>query len=117
MKITNILAALLLACSACAAYAQEDGTPVGEVELGALIEEVGLGALIEAAETGDSDIQYVLGTMYQFGLGVPQDYGKAAQWFRKAAEQGLAGAQNNLGIKYDNGQGVPQDYGKAAQWY
>ncbi len=48
---------------------------------------------------------------------MPQDFGQAAQWIRKAANQGLADAQKFLGILYVNGQGVPQDYAEAAKWY
>jgi TPR repeat protein len=34
--------------------------------------------------------------MYANGQGVPQDYGEAIRWYRKAAEQGFADAQFNL---------------------
>jgi uncharacterized protein len=34
--------------------------------------------------------------MYQYGLGVTQDYKKAFEWYTKAAEQGDAGGQRNL---------------------
>jgi hypothetical protein len=55
--------------------------------------------------------------MYHNGIGVPQDYTKAAEWYRKAAEQGSAFAQLSLGLMYYNGEGVPKDYTKAAEWY
>ena len=48
---------------------------------------------------------------------MPQDYGQAVEWYRKAAEQGEVWAQTNLGWCYRNGQGVPQDYEQAVQWY
>ena len=48
---------------------------------------------------------------------MPQDYARAAAWYKKAAEQGDAGAQLNLGSMYDNGQGLPQDYAEALAWY
>ncbi len=69
------------------------------------------------AEQGDGDAQNNLGTMYDYGQGVPQDDAKAVKWYRKAAEQGNAGAQYNLGVMYGNGQGVPQDYAQAHMWY
>jgi TPR repeat protein len=50
-----------------------------------------------------------LGIAYDNGRGVPQDYGQAAQWYRKAAQQGFAGAQINLGALYTNGHGVRQN--------
>ncbi len=61
------------------------------------------------AEQGDVNAQFLLGAMYDKGLGVPQDYAEAVKWYRKAAEQGYAGAQNNLAFMYDDGEGVKQD--------
>ncbi len=55
--------------------------------------------------------------MYINGQGVPQDFAKALQWYRKAAEQGHAKAQGNLGFMYGRGQGVPQDYAQAHMWF
>jgi TPR repeat protein len=54
--------------------------------------------------------------MYANGDGVPQDYGLAATWYRKAAEQGLPTAQVPLASAYYLGQGVPQDYVLAYMW-
>ena len=68
-------------------------------------------------DQGDADAQTFLGAMYSKGQGVPQDYKKAAEWYRKAADQGVSDAQSNLGVMYANGQGVPQDDGEAAAWY
>ena len=39
-------------------------------------------ALRVRAEAGDADAQTVLGAMYDFGEGVPQNYAEAARWFR-----------------------------------
>jgi TPR repeat protein len=38
--------------------------------------------------------------MYDQGLGVAQDYGDAAKWFRLAADQGNTVAQFNLANMY-----------------
>ena len=76
-----------------------------------------LSTLREKAEAGDPKAQKSLGLLYYNGQGVPQDYAKAASWFRLAARQGYSLAQYNLGLLYANGQGVPQDYAKAAHWY
>jgi Sel1 repeat len=51
--------------------------------------------------------QLSLGMMFVAGEGIPQDYGQAAVWLRKAADQGNSEAQHALGVLYDNGQGVP----------
>ncbi len=48
---------------------------------------------------------------------MPQDYAKAAYWYRKAAAQGVDTAENNLGSLYALGRGVPQDYVTAAKWF
>jgi TPR repeat protein len=69
------------------------------------------------AAQGDADAQYTLGTLYEFGIGVPQDYTKAREWYEKAAAQGYAIAQKQLGTLFEFDSGVPQDYAKARQWY
>jgi TPR repeat protein len=58
-----------------------------------------------------------LGQAYADGLGVTQDYGAAAEWYRKAAAQGQPIAEYNLGRCYENGRGVPKDLKAAADWY
>ena len=57
------------------------------------------------------------GLLFYKGIGVPKDFKKAAQWFRRAANKGHAGAQYNLGIMSYLGQGTEQDYATAAQWF
>lgn len=69
------------------------------------------------ANQGNVHAQYGLGTMYDNGQGVPQDYAETVKWYRTAADQGNAYAQYNLGIMYANGQGVPQDYATAVKWF
>jgi TPR repeat protein len=69
------------------------------------------------ADQGDPHAQYNLGLLYARGEGVPQDHGKAAEWYRKAAEQGVAAAQYNLGVMYANGQGVPKNAQEASRWF
>jgi len=54
--------------------------------------------------------------MYATGHGLPQNYGEAAKWYRKAAEQGFSFAQFNLANMYAKGEGVPPDDGEAAKW-
>ena len=73
-------------------------------------------AIRVAAEQGVADAQFNLGSMYDLGLGVPQDDAEAVRWYRLAAEQGDAGAQYNLGLMYEHGRGVPQDYVAAHMW-
>ena len=73
-------------------------------------------ALRVEANAGDADAQLLLGFIYQYGRGVPQDYAQAVAWYRKAADQGFADAQYNLGLMYGNGQGVPEDYVEGYKW-
>lgn len=74
-------------------------------------------SLQSSAEKGDASSQYNLGVLYYSGNGVPQDYAKAAQYFRKSAQQGNPHSAYSLGNLYINGQGVPQDYATAIYWY
>ncbi len=69
------------------------------------------------AENGIAVVQFVVGSMYAGGMGVPQDYKEAIRWFRLAAEQGYADAQTDLGLMYDRGQGVAQDSKEAGNLY
>jgi TPR repeat protein len=69
------------------------------------------------ANKGDAEAQYYLGSMYDRGIGVQQNYAEAAKWYRRAAELGDPDAQNNLGAMYINGNGVPLDYVQAHMWF
>ena len=42
------------------------------------------------AKQGNAQAQFLLGSLYGFGRGVPQDYTEALKWVRKSAEQGSA---------------------------
>jgi len=68
------------------------------------------------AERGDTITQTVLGGLYHYGRGVPQDDAKAAKWLRKAAEQGNARGQTLLGLLFAMGRGVPKDDVSAYMW-
>jgi len=63
----------------------------------------------------DAKAQNELGTLYQTGQGVTQNYTKAAEYFEKAADQGRADAQYNLGKMYEYGEGVTQNDTKAVE--
>jgi tetratricopeptide (TPR) repeat protein len=68
------------------------------------------------AEQGDVKSERLLGSMYYYGRGVPQDYAQAAQWFRNAADQGDAEAEYDLSFMYYGGKGVPLDYTTGVLW-
>ena len=73
-----------------------------------------------AAEQGDAESQFQLGTIYLVHPDPenPEDSNaKAAQWFKKAAEQGHMLSQYQLGYLYLIGCGVHQDFKEAFKWY
>jgi TPR repeat protein len=74
-------------------------------------------AIRKKADAGDAKAQFNIGSMYENGSGVKQDYAEAARWYRKSAERGDARAQYNLGIFHQNGWGVPLDLTEAVKWY
>jgi TPR repeat protein len=71
----------------------------------------------KAAELGDADAQYSLGTYYQYGFFGPMDSASAAPWYLKSAKQGNAYAANALGRLHMEGNGVPQSDAEAYFWF
>lgn len=69
------------------------------------------------AEQGHAGAQFLMGTMYRYGMGVTQSYKEEYRWNIKAAEKGYVGAHFELGWMYDKGQGVLQDNVYAHMWY
>jgi TPR repeat protein len=78
---------------------------------------IAVGIFRHLADLGDPKAQNKLGTMYQHGWGVPQNYSDAVSWFRQAADRGDADAQNNLGFMFLYGRGVARDYVSAHLWF
>jgi len=74
-------------------------------------------ALRVRAEQGDAEAQYLLGGMYDFGRGVPQDIVEALRWYRHAAEQGIVLAMVYLGSIYFDGVAVEKSEVVAHMWY
>lgn len=68
------------------------------------------------AREGNPRAQFMMGTIFEQGLGVPVNLPEAAHWYRLAAEGGNPSAQYNLGIFYQFGRGVPKDPSMAALW-
>jgi len=69
------------------------------------------------ADNGDPRVEYKVAVMYNFGLGVPPDYGEGSVWLRRAAEQGFAPAETAFGDMFSRGMGVDRNYAEAARWY
>ncbi|MBU0945080.1 MAG: sel1 repeat family protein [Proteobacteria bacterium] len=70
------------------------------------------------AEAGDSESQYALALLYEYGGdALERDQRQSIIWFEKAGRAALPAACLVLGIKFESGNGVHQDYSKAARWY
>jgi len=108
-----VLSIVCLTSSACA-----DITPAVDTSKNNRAEdEATAKALRKSAEEGDASAQNRLGLLYDEGVGVPQDYRQAKEWFEKAAKQGHIGAQTNLGTLYLQGEGAPQSAQMALFWF
>lgn len=99
------------------------------------------------AQRGDQQAQYILGRIYEQGMGIEQNEDKAAEWYIKAAKQGhwdaikvltklslqgnifaqqwvITGAEKGcieaqyaLGQMYANGLETPKNEDQAVRWY
>jgi len=58
-----------------------------------------------------------IGHLHRNGLGVPQSFDEAFNWYERAAEKGLAGAQANLADMLERGQGREKDLKEALEWF
>ena len=77
-------------------------------------------ALEPIRELATSDVAWAqadLGSYYEDGIIIDQDYKTAAGWYYQAAELGYSGAQTNLGVLFANGHGVNPDMKKAVEWF
>ncbi len=76
-----------------------------------------IGEVLKRAQAGDPNAQNELGLLYSEGRSLPQNYGEAKDWFKKAADQGHANAQVNLGTLYSLGRGAPYSDHMALFWF
>lgn len=72
--------------------------------------------LSKAADAGDIDAAYMLGTIYMNGTAVAQDDDKAFAFVSKAAQAGKMEAQGTLGYLYSAARGTPKDMYQAVAW-
>jgi len=77
---------------------------------------LGLSWLNKAADAGDTEAAYTLGTDYMNGTGVAQDDEKAFALVSKAAQAGKMEAQGTLGYLYSSGRGAPKDTYQGVVW-
>ena len=71
----------------------------------------------EEAAKGSKEAYTLMGEIYSEGLGVAQDYGKAADAYAKAADLGDPNAQFSLGLMVAEGLGVKKDLRIAADLF
>lgn len=70
-----------------------------------------------AADAGDTDAQFLVGSAYLAGSnGLPQNLQKAGTYLLKAAEQNHAFASFVVAGLYAEGNGLPKDLTKARLW-
>lgn len=65
---------------------------------------------------GDSQSQFEIGQMFQYGLGVEQNHATAIVFYQNAAEQQHLASVYNLGILYLKNAKNAQDYQTALNW-
>lgn len=73
--------------------------------------------LEEAAQLGSSKAPLTLAQMYNWGIGVTEDYDKALSMFLELTENGSEKAPRYVAMMYENGRGIGIDYEKAAEYY
>lgn len=78
--------------------------------------EQALGIFKSLGEAGNTNMQVIVGNIYDYGQGVPQDDVQALQWYLMAAERGNAKGQYQAGVLYYRSQGVPQDLIESYRW-
>lgn len=71
----------------------------------------------EAAGEGDPQAMNNLGVLYDKGLGVEPDVGRALHWYAKSADAGHPSGMCNFGRMLEQGRGVPPDAAEAARWF
>jgi TPR repeat protein len=109
--------ALILGCGLAAAPAKAADAVIDESTIAALGDpEAALRHIGPMARRGNAHAEALLGYMYEHGLGVPQSWPAAVDYYLLAAEQGDATGQYLLGLMYDKGFGVSRDVVQAYKW-
>ncbi len=111
--ITALFAASLFTAAPAKAFSTDDGWHAYDAGDFARAFEV----WSVLAEKGDAEAQYLVGYLYDDGLGVEHNLAEAARWYRMAAEQQHVYAQFNLAIMYSDGIGLPRDPVEAYRWF
>ncbi len=70
-----------------------------------------------SCDSGNGVSCSALGVIYKYGIGVKQDYFKAAKYYQKACGLNNDRGCVNLGVMYEYGTGVKQSNTKALEYY
>jgi uncharacterized protein len=100
----------------------EPAPPSGDAAYGAYQRGLFLTAFLRATdrlerEPNDLAAMTLLGELHAQGLGIPQDFVKAAEWYRLAARRGDANAAFALGSLFLEGRGVERDPDRARTYF
>jgi TPR repeat protein len=66
--------------------------------------------------SGNARAEALLGYIYEYGIGVPQSWSAAVDYYLLSAEHGDPTGQYLLGLMYDKGFGVSRDVVLAYKW-
>ena len=70
--------------------------------------------LKKGADRHSAQAEHLLGLLYEYGKGVPQDFQMSRHYYSRAAEQRNVESIYNLGLLYAFGRGaIPQDFHRA----
>ena len=106
-----------MACSLGGARVPEAQARLGRAALAAKDCTTAIKWVTAAARQGLPAAQFQLGSMYDHGQCIWQDFRRAAEWYSRAAEDSMPEALYHLGTLFEQGRGVPQDYFKAINLY
>jgi TPR repeat protein len=74
-------------------------------------------AMLVNAENGQPQAMLSVGMLYEQGLGVPKNFGKALEWYERAAFSGEKEGYFRLGVCNEVGMGTVADMTKAVAAY
>lgn len=73
--------------------------------------------VLKACYSGNGELCYELGYMYDQGVGVEQDFDNAAEYYEKSCNLYYGLGCDGIGIMYYLGDGVKQDKSKAKKYF
>ena len=120
-KRIAVFLSLLLLCTTCLAFAEEDAETMIDrgwqaIDSGDYTTAKDL--FSKAADLGSAKGLYAIGCLYHLGYGVEQSDEKALEYYTRAGEAGFLRSWYNIGLMYDNGvNGSEPDYAKAFEYF